>query len=82
MKVYLPGSRGKHTVYVQPGKQYPASQFLNADGTATLFTVVFKDGAAEVSRSLGRYMIDEKIAHRSPIILSEHFNANRILTVV
>lgn len=74
MKIYLPGSRGTHRMFVQPGSKFPASHFMNAEGKPILFTVEFKNGEADVSRSLGRFMLDEKMAQRSPIILPESFN--------
>lgn len=69
MNIYRPGSRGRHSVYVQPGNEHPNSDFVDADGKATLFDVAFKEGVAEVPDNLGNYMIDKGLAQRSPILL-------------
>lgn len=69
MKIYLPGSRGVHTIYVRPGVEHKNSDFLKADGTPEQFAVVFREGVAEVPDNLGRYMIDSELAARSPLLL-------------
>ena len=74
MKVYRPGSRGKHTLIEQPGNQHPISEFMEKVGgqrKAKQFSIVFVEGVAEVSDPLGRYLIDKGLASRSPIILPE-----------
>lgn len=71
MKVYQPGTRGKRTALLQPGRDFPVSHFLSPKGEPIMFQVVFVEGEADVDDQLGQYMIDTGIAHRSPIILPE-----------
>ncbi len=74
MKVYRPGSRGRHTLMVAPGAHHPISEFIEGKGRdrkPKQFNVVFVDGVAEVSENLGRYLIDKDLAKRSPIIVPE-----------
>lgn len=71
MKIYHPGSRGKHTIFVCPGQEFPVSDFLDADGKPIQFPVGFSEGAADVPDNLGNYMIDRDLAKKSPIILLE-----------
>ncbi len=70
MKVFLPGGNQRtQTVYVQPGKEFPNSNFCDKEGSATLIAVVFKNGKASVEDALGKYMIDKGYAQASPLIL-------------
>ncbi len=69
MVVYQPGTRGRRTTFVQPGSEHPASHFLNDDGSARMFAVVFTDGQATVDDQLGQYMLDNGLVARSPIVL-------------
>lgn len=53
-------------VLVQPGKDYPEnSDFVNGEGEATMFNVTFKKGRADVSGSVGSYMLEKKLAYKS-----------------
>lgn len=69
MKIYMPGSKGLHRVFVQPGNEFPTSDFMTKEGKPILFTVEFKEGMAKVPDNLGRYMLNKKLAQSSPIIL-------------
>lgn len=69
MKLYQPGSRGRRTMFVQPGTKHPNSQFLDELGKPKLFTVVFVEGETTVDKELGQYMLDNELAARSPLIL-------------
>ncbi|MCP3017540.1 hypothetical protein [Cupriavidus basilensis] len=74
MKVYRPGSRGKHTLMVAPGVSHPISDFVEGKGKdrkPKQFNVVFVEGVAEVSENLGRYLLNNDLAKRSPIIVPE-----------
>lgn len=73
MKIYLPDQLQKpsRSIFVQPGRQFSASDWLEADGSPKSFTVVFRYGMAEVADNLGNYMIDAGLAKRSPILLPE-----------
>lgn len=71
MRVYRPQDSEvpRHTVFVQPGTQFPVSEWLDEDGKPRLFAVEFRAGCAEVPDNLGEYMIDQETAQRSPLIL-------------
>lgn len=80
MKVYKPGCTGIHRLYVQPGSKYPdKSEWMTKTGTKddsgkdvktpTMFTIEFVDGVAKVDSQLGKYLLDEGLAERSPIII-------------
>ena len=69
MLIYQPGTRGRRTMFVQPGNEYPVSHFLNDDGGARMFSVVFTEGQAVVDEQLGQYMVDKELAALSPLIL-------------
>ena len=65
-----------HTIFVQPGKEFPDNTDWNgAGGKAILFPIVFKRGVAEVPDNLGRYMIDKELAAASPIIVAGAIHA-------
>jgi hypothetical protein len=71
MRVYRPQDRevARHTVFVQPGRDFPTTEWLDEDGRPHLFPVEFCAGSAEVPDNLGQYMIDHEIAQRSPLLL-------------
>jgi hypothetical protein len=71
MRVYRPQDRNvpRHAVIVQPGRDFPTSEWMDEDGKPRMFRVVFQAGCAEVADNLGQYMIDQEIAQRSPLIL-------------
>ena len=72
MKVYRPGSRVKHTLMVAPGVAHPISEFVEGkERKPKQFNVVFVEGVAEVSENLGRYLLNNDLAKRSPIIVPE-----------
>lgn len=71
MLIYKPDQLSHHTVFVTPAHTVgvDSSEFRNADGSATVFTVVFADGRAKVPDSLGRYMTDNGMARIAPVLL-------------
>lgn len=69
MKIYQPGTHGRRTTFVQPGREFPVTHFLNDDGSARMFAVVFTEGEATVDDQLGQYMLDKEMAAASPILL-------------
>lgn len=71
MKIYK-NTKGKHTVFVQPGNDVKTvSEWLDAEGNAILYSVEFIDGVAKVEANLGKYMIDNQLAKKSPIIIPD-----------
>lgn len=76
MRVYRTGSREANIrLHVQPGKEYPNSDFVDADGNPVQFTVQFRAGEAKVPSNLGNYLIDKGLAQRSPLILPQGVQA-------
>jgi hypothetical protein len=72
MKVYLPGgSMASTRVYVQPGKEFPNTDFLDPQGSPRLFTVEFKRGVAKVESNLGDYLVDKGHAQRTRLIIPQ-----------
>jgi hypothetical protein len=80
MRVYNYGSHGNGTIFVAPGKDQPeTSDWIkvgrDASGRDTRepvqFTVKFQRGVAEVPDNIGRYLIDKKLARKSPLILRD-----------
>ena len=71
MKIYRPESRGRmFTIFAQPGRDYPeTSSWLENDGKPKSFEVKFVDGMAEIDKNLAQYLLDKKMAQKSPIIL-------------
>lgn len=73
MKIYLPHYDGKptHNVFVQPGREYPNSDWLDEHRKPKMFTVSFRYGCAEVEDKLGQYMLDKELAQATRIIVLE-----------
>jgi hypothetical protein len=80
MKVYSDSMYGRGTIFVTPGNEHPEnSEWVRVthddDGRevrqALQLAVTFKAGMAEVSDGLGRYLINHKLAKRSPLIIPE-----------
>lgn len=69
MRVYLPGSKGRKVHLVTPGSQFESSEFMGEDGKPRIFRIEFINGETEVSDHMGRFLIDQGIAARSPLIL-------------
>lgn len=69
MRVFQPGGIGRRGVFVSPGKEFPTTDFVDANGKPHLIRVDFISGEARVPDNLGRYLIDKGIAKSSPIIL-------------
>lgn len=67
MKIYQ-DYKDIHTVYVQPGNDVKeCSEFFDSKGNALMINVIFKHGCAEVSDSVGKYMIDHNMARATRI---------------
>jgi len=71
MKVYTPGARGKQIMFVEPGREFPVSEFVDEHGKAKQFQIPFVNGEASVDDQIGQYMLDKGIAKRSPLILPQ-----------
>lgn len=56
-------------MFLQPGKEYPSSAFVDGNGYPTMFAITFIEGEATVGEELGNYMADKGLATTSPIIL-------------
>jgi hypothetical protein len=78
MKVYNHGSHGRGILFVAPGKDHPETSDLfkvgsDPQGRKTRepiqFVVKFENGVAEVPDGLGRYLIEKKLARKSPLIV-------------
>lgn len=69
MLVYLPTPSPRHTLFVQPGTEYPVSEWLADNRKARLIPVLFTHGRADVPDNLGRYLIDKGYARPSPLLL-------------
>ena len=78
MKVYNHYSYGNGTVFVSPGAHHPETADWVDPKTKVpiMFTVKFKNGIAEVDDNMGRYLVKQKLAQASPVILpAEDFAA-------
>ncbi len=76
MKVFLPGGNQRtQTLYVQPGKEFPNTNFCDAEGNAILMTVKFEMGMARVESALGEYLCDKGFAQKTPLILPQGVTA-------
>lgn len=71
MKIYRPESKGKNfSLFLQPGREHPEnSEWVEADGSPRSFTVQFIDGVADLDKGLAQYILDKKLAQKSPLIL-------------
>jgi hypothetical protein len=71
MRVYYPGTRVNHQVFVAPAADPRTNQgaidseWINDDGTPKTLLVEFRDGAADVPDALGRYLIATGQAKRT-----------------
>ncbi len=59
----------RHIVFIQPGNDYPISDWLDGDRRPRLFQIVFMAGVAEVPDNLGQYMIDKGLAQTTALLL-------------
>jgi len=92
MHLYLTTGKRDHLIIVQPGKEFPTSDFCGPDGTPITFKVEFVDGkASNVRNDLAQYLLDKGVAQRSPImtdlamakrleVQDERVRTHRILT--
>jgi hypothetical protein len=80
MKVYANGDRqrfGIQTMHINPAAHVSAvdgtascpKEWFDADGNPLNMTIRFVEGEAEVSDTVGRYMVAHKLARRSRLIL-------------
>lgn len=75
MKIYQPTApSGRRTTFVQPGTEFPNSDFVDATGKPVMFSVEFVNGVAEVPDNLGTYMLDKDLASGSPIIIPKRIH--------
>lgn len=58
-------------LFAQPGREFRASHFLDANRQPIMFQIVFVEGEAEVDEQLGAYLIDKGLAAKSPILLPQ-----------
>ncbi|CAE6838422.1 hypothetical protein [Paraburkholderia nemoris] len=92
MHLYLTTGKRDHLIIVQPGKEFPTSDFCGHDGTPLTFSVQFVDGkASNVRHDLANYLLDKGLVQRSPImtdlamakrleVQDERVRTHRILT--
>src|SRR5689334_1308512 len=78
MRVYFNSDkRGTHTVHIRPAADFdhlqgqpPASDWLEDDGrTPAQFAITFTDGVADVSDSIGRYLVATGHARATRLIV-------------
>lgn len=64
MKVYR--TQKSIFIHIQPGNEVPMnSEWKDTEGNAIMFSIIFVNHAAEVTNSIGRYMIDRGLAFKS-----------------
>lgn len=69
MNIYLTTGKRDHLVIVQPGREFPTSDFVSESGEPLTFSVNFIDGkASNVPSNVAEYLIDKGVAQRSPIM--------------
>lgn len=77
MFVYAAGERqavGVQTLHIAPAAHVGGAtacplDWLEDDGSPRNFTVIFRDGVAEVDDQIGRYLLAYKLAKRTKLIL-------------
>lgn len=71
MRVYRPQDAAvpRHTLFVQPGREFPVSEWMDEEQKPRIFQVEFRGGVAEVPDNLGLYLIDRELAQPSPLLL-------------
>lgn len=72
MRVYKNGEKervGIHRLYISPGHEHDIADWKDQEGKPRLMEVVFKDGVAEVESNLADYLITNKYAAKSRLIL-------------
>lgn len=76
MKVYSAAARhrqGSHEVHVAPAAHLDhaglPADWINERGQPVNMTVTFRDGVAEVTPELGRYLLSQRLARKSSLIL-------------
>lgn len=92
MHLYLTTGKRDHLIIVQPGKEFPTSDFCGPDGTPLTFSVKFVDGkASNVRHDVAQYLLDKGMVQRTPImtdlamakrleVQDERVRTHRILT--
>jgi hypothetical protein len=69
MHLYLTTGKRDHLIIVQPGTEFPTSDFCTPDGTPITFSVKFVDGkASNVRDDVARYLLEKELVQRTPII--------------
>lgn len=75
MRVYYPGGRKNHTLYVSPAADPRGvaagvdAAWVAEDGEPLMLEVRFADGRADVADPLGRYLVATKMARRTGLLL-------------
>lgn len=77
MRVYAAGERqrsGVHTLDIAPmahvgQKANCPADWIQENGEPRQFTITFRDGSAEVSDEIGRYLVAHKLARRTALIV-------------
>ncbi len=78
MRVYLHGSPdqpppARHTLLVTPAAHLPGQEmpheFVERDGSPRTFDILFEYGKAEVPDVLGKYLVENKLAEKTRLIL-------------
>lgn len=79
MRVYYPGERKNHQMFVAPGadprviREGVNAEWLDSRGAPRTFTIDFVNGVAEVADALGRYLIATGQARRTGLWLPPSF---------
>lgn len=72
MKIYLKSGARDHTIFATPATdtEHPdtkdCSDFVMSDGSPASFTVVFRDGRADVISALGKYLLSKDVVQSQP----------------
>lgn len=73
MKLYLPTAANNPVMrlHLCPGKDHPeTTDFLDSEGKPLQIVITFKYGVAEnIPDAVGKYMLDQKMASRSRILM-------------
>lgn len=78
MKVYSAAARhrhGEHQVFIAPAAHLDhaglPADWIDENGQPVQMTITFRDGSAEVTPELGRYLVSQKLARKTSLILPE-----------
>lgn len=68
-KVYQPGTTGKRTLFVQPGKVVKGRRWFDPANNPITYSIEFTEGVAEVEDVLADFLVNQGYAKRSALIL-------------